>query len=326
MTRLSFDLVSHAELSRLSAAFADGTHVVLGAQRDGTGALPLLAAGIAQPRVGRVTLDDKEPFAHADVRRRVAALCAEERLPLGRTVSSSLGMALRARGDARSVASVLDAAALAHFATRRTAGLSGREARALALALALTHPEPALLALFEPLALLDIVSEDLILQALARAASAGAVVLCTANRLEDAARLGGSLSTLERGLWFDPRASQLPLSSVMLRVLTPEPQRLAARLSESPEIVTVVSASGRELMLRGADLERTAAHLVASARSQSIHIEALRYDPPSLDALGAARADLARRWDENERERLARGSASATANALPASVQPPESP
>jgi ABC-2 type transport system ATP-binding protein len=325
VTTLSFDVVSHAELAHLSAAFASGTHVVLGAERDGAGALPVLAAGIVQPRVGRVTLDGKEPFAHAGVRRRVAALCAEERLPPGRTVSSSLGVALRARGDARSVANLLDAAGLSHFATRRTAQLSGREARALALVFALTHPEPDLLALFEPLALLDMVSEDFVLPALARAASAGAVVLCTANRLEDAARLGGSLSSLERGVWFDPRASELPLSPVTLRVLTPEPERLAARLSESPEIVRVVSASGSELLLRGADLERAAAHLVASARSGAIRIEALRYDAPSLDALAAARAELARRWDEHERERIAQGALRA-ANAQPPSSRPRELP
>jgi ABC-2 type transport system ATP-binding protein len=322
VTTLSFDLVSHAELSRVSAAFASGNHVVLGSERDGTSSLVQLAAGRALPSTGRVTLDGKEPYSNAAVRRRIAACSADEGLPPARTVASAMRIALDARGDARAAQSVLDSAGLAHFAARRTAATSARETRALGLVLALNHPAPSLLALFEPLALLGTLSEDYVLQGMQRAGAAGAVVLTTANRLEDAARLGGTTHALERGIWLDSAAARPPLSQVTLRVQTPEPRRLAARLSEAPDVNAVEWAGGRELLVRGSDLERVAAHVVASARSEAIRIEALRYDPPSLDALAAARAGLAQGWHEHARaQQHAPTEVTATASVEPSSIQ-----
>jgi ABC-2 type transport system ATP-binding protein len=318
VTTLSFDLVSHGELSRLSAAFSGGTHVVLGTERDGTSTLLELAAGLTRPSTGRVTLDGREPYSQAELRRRVAALSANERLPPGRTVADAFSLALRARRDTRSAASVLDAAGLAHFAALRSAHLAARDARALALALALSHPEPLLLALFEPLALLGPVSEDFVLQALARAVSSGAIVLTSASRLEDAARLGGAVSALERGTWLAAAAACPPLSSITLRVHTPEPRRLAARLSEAPEVSAVEWSGGQELLVHGTDLERLAAHVAKSARSEAIRITALRYNPPSLDALAAARAGLAQAYYE----RAQRDAPAPTPNAQPISLPP----
>lgn len=289
MSTLSFDLVSHGALTRVSAAFAGGTHVVLGTERDGADTLLQLAAGLMHPTAGRVALDGLAPFSHAALRRRSAVLCANERLPPGRTVTAALSLALRARSDARSVAAVLDAAGVAHFATRRTANLSAPEVRALALVLALTEPEPALLALFEPLALPGTLQPDFVLQTLARAAAGGAIVLASTSRVEDATRLGGATHALERGTWLDSAVARLSHSQVTLRVRTPEPRRLAALLAEAPDVSAVEWGGGRELLLRGRDLERLAAHVVASARSATIQIEALRYDPPSLDSVAASR-------------------------------------
>ncbi len=293
MTRLSLDLVSHAELVRVSAALMSGSRVVLGTERDGTDTLLRLCAGVMLPGAGRVTIDDRAPFSHADLRRSTGTLFADEHLPPARDVTHSLELALRARQDTRSAAAVLDGAGIAQLAARRVSDLTAREMRALALALALSHPKPTLLALFEPLALVGILSEVFILEALSRYAADGAVVLATAHRVEDATRLGGATSALERGIWLDSAAARPPLSPVTLRVHTPEPRRLAARLSEAPEVSAVEWAGGGELLVRGSDLERLAAHVVASARSEAISIEALRYDPPGLDALAAARAGLA---------------------------------
>ena len=281
MTALDFELVSDGALSRLSAAFAVGAHVVLGTELGGTSTLVELAAGLVRPSAGRVTVDGRAPYSHADLRRRVASLCAAEALPPARHVSGALGLALRARGDARSPASVLEAAGLAHFAPRRPTELSAREACAVALALALSHPAPLLIALFEPLALADLVSEAFVLEALTRLAGAGAIVLSTASRVEDATRLGGQMSALERGIWLPAAALPAPRGPVTLRVHTPEPRRLAARLAEAPDVSAVEWAGGRELLVRGTDLEQVASHVVKSARAEAIRIDALRCDPPS---------------------------------------------
>jgi ABC-2 type transport system ATP-binding protein len=318
MTTLSFDLVSHAELARVSAAFGGGAHVVLGTERDGTNTLVELAAGMARPGTGRVTLNGQQPFAHAMTRRQIGALSAAEQLPPGGDVSSALSAALRARGDARSALSVLDGAGVAHFAARRVLDLSLRELRAVALVLALSHPAPVLLALFEPLALLEILSVDFLLQTLARLAGAGTVVLSTASRVEDAARLGGATSAIERGIWLDSPAARPPLSQVTVRVHTADPRRLAARLSQAPDVSAVEWAGGHELLVRGSDLERVASLVVSSARSEAITIEALRYDPPGLDALAAARAGLAQAC--YDRERVQRESRARAADAEPPSA------
>jgi ABC-type multidrug transport system ATPase subunit len=294
VSTLGFEAVSHGELSRVTASFASGSHVVLGSEHDGTGALIELAAGLAAPAFGRVRLDGKAQFSSAAVRGRVAALCAVERLPPARTVTGALTLALRARGDARSVHAVLDAAGIAHFAMRRYATLSASDQRALACALALTHPTPSLLALFEPLLLIGVLSEEFVLQSLARANSAGAIVLTSASRVEDALRIGGTISSLVRGAWLDESNTGLSLAEVTLRVRTPEPRRLAARLSEAPQVNAVEWSGGKELLVRGADLTQLAKHVVASARSEVIRIEALRCEPPSLEALAAARAGAAR--------------------------------
>jgi ABC-type multidrug transport system ATPase subunit len=299
LTTLSFDLVSHGELTRVSTAFASGSYVLLGTERDGTSSFLQLAAGRMLARSGRVTLEGKEPYLNAALRRQIAATTADERLPRARTVHAALRLALGARSDARSAQSVLDAAGLAHLHTRRTAELSAREMRGLCLALALTHPAPLLLALFEPLASLGTLSESFVQQAIERAAAAGAIVLTSASRIEDAMRLSGTVHALERGIWQHSPAL-LAIGGVALRVQTPEPQRLAARLSDSPDVSAVEWAGGRGLLVRGKDLERTAAHVVSSARAEAIRIEALRYEAPSLEALAAARAGLAHSAAERE--------------------------
>ena len=145
-TELSFDAVSHAELASVSGVLGAGRHVLLGSERDGTNSVVLLAAGIVRPSAGRILLAGQAP-SRTRARGVDRRLCAEEHLPTARHVAGAVQLAQQARNDTRSPLSVLDAAGLAHLAARRTRDLSARETRAVALALALSHPKPALLAL-----------------------------------------------------------------------------------------------------------------------------------------------------------------------------------
>lgn len=297
MSELLFDAASFAELAHAQVTFGPGKHVVLGHERDGTAAFVALAAG-ATPSKGRVVLDGAALWCDSAARRRIATLCATETLLPAKTVLRSVTLALRARGDARSALSVLDGAGLAWLAARRTASLDAREARAVACALALSHATPSAVVLHEPLGLLGLIGEELLLGAVERAVSAGAVVICSSNRLEDATRLGGSTSAIERGVWLDGAALGLALSPVTLRVHTPEPRRLAARLSETPDIAAVEWAGGSEILVRGSDFEQLAQSVVANARAEAIRITALRQDAPPLEVLGATRAGLAQAYYE----------------------------
>ncbi|MES1175741.1 MAG: ATP-binding cassette domain-containing protein [Myxococcales bacterium] len=299
MSTLAFEAVTHGELRGVSAAFGAQRQVVLGTESDGTSTLLTLAAGFALPAGGRVRLNGSAPSSSAAVRRQIAALFAEEALPPARTLSAALELALRARSDARSAHSVLDAAGLAPWAPRRPSSLTRRDARAVALAFALSHPRPALLALHEPLALVGVLSEAFIIESLARFETA--IVLCTASRVEDAARLGRIVGALERGKWLDPQHATPQLASVTLRVRTPEPRRLAARLSEAPDITAVEWAGGQELLVRGTELERVAHSVVANARAEAIRIDTLKQAAPALEELAAARAGLAQAAFERAR-------------------------
>jgi ABC-type taurine transport system ATPase subunit len=301
MSELRFERLSHAELYQVEATFTPGTHVVLGSERDGTGTLIQLAAGALAPAVGRVLLDGLPAWSHARTRRRIASLNAEEALLPARDVMRAVAFALRARGDARSALSVLDDAGLSRLAAKRVSTLTAREVRAVTLSIALSHPAPALLALHEPLSTVGTLQEHFVQQALERASSAGALVLCSASRVEDAARLGGTTYALERGLWLGAAHARPPLSVITLRIHTPEPRRLAARLSEAPDISGVEWAGGQELLVHGSDLDRLARSAVANARAEAIRITALKQDAPPLEALAAARAGLAHAYYQRAR-------------------------
>ena len=302
MSELSFDLVSHAELASVSGVLDAGSHVLLGSERDGTSSVVRLAAGLVKPNAGRILLAGRAAFSSPSARRTIGSLCAQEQLPSARHAAGALELALQARGEARSALSVLDAASLAHLAKRRPRELSARETRALALALALSHPNPTLLALYEPLALVGLVQERFLLDALAQSRARGAIVLATANRVADAARLGGEVHALERGIWLDSAAHRTAPHQATLRVQTPDSEQLSACLAGVQEISSITRIGASELLVQGTDLERVAASIVAQARAASLHISALREDPAALEPLAAARAGIAHAFDDARRE------------------------
>lgn len=290
MNELRFEAVTTAELVNLNASFTPGIHVVLGAEHDGTDALLRAAAGSTRPKQGRAFLNGVAPYSDSRTRRGIATLFADESSLSAHTVQRSVALALRARADSRSALAVLDAAGLAAFATYRVSELSAREARAVALAIALCHPAPSLLALHEPYALAGSINPGFIAQKLRDFAAARAVVVCTVSRLSEAERIGGALFALERGVWLDPAALRGSGTPVTLRVQTPEPRRLVARLSEAPDVTAVEWAGAQELLVRGHSLEVLAHSVVANARAEAIRITALKSDPPPLALLAAAHA------------------------------------
>ena len=291
MSELHFEAANHGLLANISGTLGEGCHIVVGSERDGTHTLLLLAAGMLQPSSGYVTLDSVR-VTSPHVRRRIAALFAEETPLPGRNVAGSVALALLARGDARSAASVLDTAGLAAFGARRVSSLSTREARGVALAVALSHTEPSLVALHEPLGLLGLVTEAYVTEALQRFAASGAVVLCTANRQAEATLLGGETSALERGIWLDSVQARSALGAVALRVHTPEPERLAARLADALEVTALTLAGKSELIVRGRELDDVARSVLGNARAAAIRVNAIKREPGELEALAAARAGL----------------------------------
>ncbi len=292
MNELSFEGANHGTLAGITGALDAGCHVVVGSERDGTSTLVMLAAGLLRPASGRVTLNGASVASSTRLRRRIASLCASETLLPGRDVMSSVELALLARGDARSASSVLAAAGLEAWATRTVHALSAAEARAVALAIALTHSEPQLVVLHEPLSVSALMNADFVLESLQRLARSGAVVLCSASRWADAARLGGETSTLERGIWLGSMADRAALGLTTLRVQTPEPQRLQDCLTGAAGVSEVRPGREHELLVRGRELEALAQSVVGLARAAGISIAALVPEQPPLEGLAAARGGL----------------------------------
>ena len=309
MSTLSLQALKHGVLRPMTASFAAGCHTLLGTEADGTSTVVALVAGSVRPLLGHVLLDGEAPWSSAQTRRQIAALYADEVLLPGRDVTGAVQLALQARADTQSASRVLDAAGLSSLAKCRPSALSAREARATALAVALSHPAPRLVALHEPLGLIGLVSQQFILRSLRTFADAGAVVLCSASRLEDAAHLGGSSSTLDCGFWLDTGEVSPALAQVTLRVQTPEPHRLAARLAAAPDIAAVAWNGGQELLVRGALLERVAHSIVANARAEAIRLDAMKQDLPALELLAATRAGPAQAYPEQAHSSVESGQA-----------------
>lgn len=306
MTTLVLERAWCGELMAASAQLTGGTYVVLGSASDGAAALIDIASGISQPSAGYVLLDDKSPFADPSSRRRIAALRAEEQLPPMKTVSAALTLLLRARAEARSADSVLDDAGLGWLRSRPVRGLSARETRAIVLALALAQTEPLLLALFEPLGLIGLVAEAFVRESLARCSRAGAVVLTTANRLEDAAVIEGTLSVLDRGAWLGSSAARVPVETAVLRIQSAEAERLASLLAGTEGIASLEAIGAHELLARGPDLERVAERVLHATKEAALPLEAMRIDAPSLADLKTAREQAAHAAREAMRARAAR--------------------
>jgi energy-coupling factor transporter ATP-binding protein EcfA2 len=284
-------------MKNVSALFGVGVHVILGRDADGTGDLIELCAGLRLPRRGRLLLDREAPSSSPGSRQRIASLLPVESLPSQGSLESYVAELARLQG-------VGTAASLQRFAphlepSRPVASLSSTERRQLALAVALGHPGPKLVALHDPLAA---VPPDAIEAALARIRELGttAVVAITTASVGDARRIGGALYVLERGVLVRRVAHAWPGAitpglEVCLVVDCDSPRELLAALAQLPgvEQARYDTRRGGRLELRGPDLEALALGVTRAAVAAAVRIRMLRVAAPDLDVVHGASAGLA---------------------------------
>jgi ABC-2 type transport system ATP-binding protein len=277
-----------------------GLHVVLGTELDGTAELVALVAGVAAPRRGRVSVAGQDPRSTPALRRRIGALLATEELPPGTTVSAALGLSLRARADRRGADELLASAGLPKWGPRRTDSLSTTDRRRIALALALSITDRAVLALHEPL--VAAASERArVREQIAERAAAGACVLATTASPRDADDLGGTLLLLERGRFVrrpgEPLATELsPGTPPVLRVRTADPRRLAAELAGDPALTRLEYSAGpeSELCVHGPDPDALALAVARAARRAQVPVLGIACVLPRLEIVRAASEGLTR--------------------------------
>jgi len=179
----------------LDWSLGPGLHAVVGAPADGTAALAGLLAGEYPPESGEVRLRGARPFDDATCRARIGALLPKTRL-FGRTVSDVVSLARAANGGA----DPLSPLGLEALAARTVSSLSVGEARALELALALSHPEPWLLVFYEPWSLVAGVETAALREALLRRATDTPIALLV-SAPSDVATLAETVHLLDAGRW-----------------------------------------------------------------------------------------------------------------------------
>jgi len=180
-------------LRDVSLTVGDGEIVaLLGPSGSGKSTLLRVIAGLLTPTGGRVELDGEDVTALPTHRRGVGMVFQDEQLFPHRDVAGNIVFGLRMqrwqRADMeRRVAELLDLVGLRGFDRRTVDGLSGGEAKRVALARSLA-PSPRVLLLDEPLTGLDRELHDRLAVDLARILrAAGTTALLVTHDAEEAA-------------------------------------------------------------------------------------------------------------------------------------------
>jgi tungstate transport system ATP-binding protein len=188
-------------------------HVLTGPNGSGKSTLLAILAFLARPSSGQLWFDGAPvAWERAELLRlrRQATLVHQFPYLLSGTVADNLSFGLRARRLPPAeiedrVARALLRVDLAGFARREARGLSGGEARRLAVARALLL-EPRALLLDEPFANLDGPSAAVIERLVAELPAAGQTVVMSSHDHSHGARLGGEVIRLSGGRLDSPEA------------------------------------------------------------------------------------------------------------------------
>ena len=302
MTVLELRHVGAGPLAHADVALPAGHHVFLGRPSDGTTALVGVAAGVHRPRRGRVLVAGREPWTSPKARRHIGALLEHEQLPAGRTVSDGVRAALLLRGDTADVKDVLSRLEIESWGHRRISALSPQETRAVALALALSIRDAALLALHEPLSDLGGLDRSVVLRELEWFGRQHTCVLCTSASARDAALISDSVFLLDRGriarrLAAPGGVDLTPGTQAELAVRVSDARPLLRRLPRDPEVTAIrwdEQAAPHEILVRGPDASRVSLAVLRAARAASCRVESIATQLPSLELAHAASQGLAR--------------------------------
>jgi ABC-type thiamine transport system ATPase subunit len=291
MSELVLQGVVDGPLLGVNARFWPGCAALLGSDAAALAGLVALVAGAREPRRGRVLLDGAPLHASPERRRDVGALLCDEHLPALPRVSDALAAILAARAERGDARAFLDTVGLAAWAARRPEDLDASERRTLALALALAHPRPRLLALYEPFAAGRELAADFVRSGLERAVSAGAIVVVATQSQGDARALGAAPWLFERGTLVnltDFAPSARSDAEQALAVETPDARRLAAALAREPAVRGVrwnETESPDTVFVFGADTELLASAVVRALGAESARVRSITLAPTPVPAL-----------------------------------------
>lgn len=284
-------------LKNVSLAWERGVLAVVGSELDGTSLLLRIIAGADRLQHGRLEVLGQPP---SEVQPRIAYVPQDVALPEGLRVEEvcALSSALREEPPrpARERLAVLGLEALV---SRRTSSLSPVEARAVALALAVTSIAPIVL-VEEPLWGLSPVAPARVTNALRARAAQGACVIVTTASVRDATRLGDQLVLLTQGVLtpLSPGLAHAGQGVASVRVVLPKSEgprvdELCEILRASPVVASVEAApfeaSGASVLLvSGPELLAVAAAVNMAIAQTKVHVDAIESAVLSLEQIRSA--------------------------------------
>jgi ABC-2 type transport system ATP-binding protein len=271
-------------LASVSVAWGTGVHAVLGGREDGGELLLALIAGTVRPRSGRVTVLDG--VAHdPTVRKRVSLVLLDPSLPDALRVDETMALAAAIRGEPpRAASDRLGVLGVESLATRPVRSLSLPEARAVALAEAVTSSRVSVLLVEEPLLSIDPRASVLLPQRLRARGADGCTVVVLTSSARDAGELADDHVVLRRGAITARAAAIETLSSGSqagaLRVVARDShgaRALVAALARE-DGVDGVAQDGTSVVARGRDaitLARTVGRAIVGAK---VDVAEMRFD------------------------------------------------
>jgi ABC-type multidrug transport system ATPase subunit len=281
-------------LAPLTITMGAGVHALLGRPEDGVALVLAAIAGRVHPRGGSVRVLGKPP---ALARASIAYVPRDARLPEALRVDEVLDIAAEIRGEGprRNAAQRLDVLGIAPLATRRVASLTLAEARAVAMAEALTSRASVIL-LEEPYMALDPRAAGVLAVRLRERAKGGACVVVSTASVRDAADLADGQVIFDRGVVvraFLPDGTPVQASSAT-EPLAPRTTRLALAVSDVGRLLPLLSAepavsaieSDREsILITGTDATELAAAVGRAVLAADVELSWLRAEAPRLDDL-----------------------------------------
>ncbi|MGW6723107.1 ABC transporter ATP-binding protein [Streptomyces sp. NPDC054995] len=228
--------------------------------------------GLDTPTQGRSTVNGRSYAAHPAPLTQVGALLEARSVHPGRSAFNHLMALAHTHGiPRRRVEEVLDLAGLTDAAHRRVKGFSLGMGQRLGVAAALLG-DPATVILDEPVNGLDPEGVLWIRTLLTSLAAEGRTVLVSSHLMSEMALTADHLIVIGRGrLLADTTVAELIRSAggASVRVVTPQPEELSARLAAPGVTVTTTTTETARLRIRGVD----AAHIgrVAAAHAITLH-------------------------------------------------------
>lgn len=293
--------------SSLTLEWGPGLHALVGTPADGG---PLLLAVIAareRLRAGTVRVLGGAPGG-ARVRPQIALVALTAALPAAMRVHEVLALAAALRGEpARPAGERLAILGIEALAPRIARSLAPEEARAVAMAEAVTSTRVRVLLLDEPLVQIDPRASARLPEVLRANARRGVSILFATASVRDAGELADDHVLLQSGVVVGRAASLDALSgfaprAARMRVLASDPPALVAALAREADVESVARRDGL-VVARGRDATALAKAVARAVLASGAEVTEVRLEPPSLDEVRAAAAGVAQGTFEAARAR-----------------------